>query len=118
MLTIAQKTIFFHSLESSFDLQSNKKIGVGHQPNPLMSSFSKVVRGTTVAMAELGNIRKKPVKKVKVKVRMEIHSEPIRNFPNHSGISIRTKQFHSNLIRRNFSIRINARPPFKINPNL
>ena len=34
MLTIAQKTIFFfHSLESSFDLQSNKKIGVGHQPN-------------------------------------------------------------------------------------
>ena len=35
MLTIAQKTIFFfHSLESSFDLQSKKKIGVGHQPNP------------------------------------------------------------------------------------
>ena len=35
MLTIAQKTIFFfHSLESSFDLQSNKKISVGHQPNP------------------------------------------------------------------------------------
>ena len=25
---------FFHSLESSFDLQSKKKIGVGHQPNP------------------------------------------------------------------------------------
>ena len=41
MLTIAQKTIFFfHSLESSFDLQSNKKIGVGHQPNPPCKSFN------------------------------------------------------------------------------
>ena len=29
----------------------------------------------------------------------EIHSEPIWNFLNHSGICIRTKQFHSDLIR-------------------
>ena len=27
--------------------------------------------------------------------------------PNHSGICIRTKQFHSDLIRKNFSIQIN-----------
>ena len=33
------------------------------------------------------------------KNRIEIYSEPIRNFPNHSGIYIRTKQFHSDLIR-------------------
>ena len=33
------------------------------------------------------------------KFRIEIHFEPIRNFPNHSGICIRTKQFHSDLIR-------------------
>ena len=51
------------------------------------------------------------------KFRIEIHSEPIRNFPNHSGTCIRTKQFHSDLIRRSFSIRINPRPIRKINPN-
>ena len=44
------------------------------------------------------------------KFRIEIHSESIRNFPNHSEICIRTKQFHSDLIRRNFSIRISPRP--------
>ena len=33
------------------------------------------------------------------KFRIEIHSESIRNFPNHSEICIRTKQFHSDLIR-------------------
>ena len=46
------------------------------------------------------------------KFRIEIHSEPIRNFPNYSVICIRTKQIHFDLIRRNFSIR----GPFKINP--
>ena len=54
-------------------------------------------------------------------------SEPIRNFPNHSGICIRIKQFHSDLIRRNFSIRINPRriqnqserfQSIRINPHL
>ena len=44
------------------------------------------------------------------KFRIEIHSEPIRKFANHSGICIRIIQFHSDLIRRNFSIRINPRP--------
>ena len=43
------------------------------------------------------------------KFRIEIHSEPIRNFPNHSGICTRTKRFHSDLIQRNFSIRFNSR---------
>ena len=33
------------------------------------------------------------------KFRIEIHSETIRNFPNHSGICIRTKQFQFDLIR-------------------
>ena len=33
------------------------------------------------------------------KFRIEIHFEPIRNFPNHSRICIRTKQFHSGLIQ-------------------
>ena len=32
------------------------------------------------------------------KFRIEIHSEPIKNFPKYSGICIRTKQFHSDLI--------------------
>ena len=35
---------------------------------------------------------------------IEIRSEPIQIFPNHSGICIRTKQFHSDLIRMKFSI--------------
>ena len=34
------------------------------------------------------------------KFRIEIHSKPIRNFLNHSGICIRTKQFHSDLIQK------------------
>ena len=34
----------------------------------------------------------------------------IRNFPNHSRIFIHTKQFRSDLIRSNFSNRINPRP--------
>ena len=33
-------------------------------------------------------------------------------FPNHSGICIRTKTFHSDLIQRNFPIRMNP-----VNPN-
>ena len=58
---------------------------------------------------------------------IEIHSESIRNFPNHSGICIRIKQFPSNLIRRNFSIPINPQRiqnqswrirAIRINPNL
>ena len=36
--------------------------------------------------------------------------DKVRNFSNHSGICIRTKQFHSDFIWRNFSIRINSRP--------
>ena len=41
------------------------------------------------------------------KFRIEIHFEPIQIFPNHSGICIRTKQFHFDLIRRKFSILFN-----------
>ena len=57
-------------------------------------------------------------------IRIEIHSESIKNFPNHSGICIRTKQFHADLVRKNFSIRINSRPiqnhtdfVIRMNPN-
>ena len=45
-------------------------------------------------------------------------SESIRNFLNHTGICIRTKQFLSDLIRSYFSNQINPRSVQKINPKL
>ena len=48
--------------------------------------------------------------------RIEIRSETIRNFPNHSGICIRTKQFYSDLSEVSFQSE-SVRDPFQINPN-
>ena len=102
---------------------SNDKAGVdpsrvGGPENPLLngSDLSTMIGPGTgsASFDELGvskyqnrrTVSKPPCRKF----RIEIHFKPIGNFLNHSRICIRTKQFHSNLIRRNFSIRFNARP--------
>ena len=49
------------------------------------------------------------------KFRIEIHSEPIRNFSNHSRNCIWTKQFHSDLIQNTLEIMFDEKW-LKINP--
>ena len=52
------------------------------------------------------------------KFRIEIHFEPIQIFPNHSGICIPTKQFHSDLIRNQAELTFQSERSIRMNPTL